>query len=132
MEINNFGDAIFIYLNKYNKNKINNIILREKLIFDHRLLDYYFDHYYSNKEFFISNEFQLANAFYKYIKLISALGKNEEIKTIIEEAVSTNINVAIKKFEPNILNMKKDPMKDFNHKDIKTQIKLSKSLKKKK
>ena len=123
--------------NEENKNKdeqnINNKnlninILKEKLIFDHRLLNYYYENYYSNKDFFTSNEFQLTNAFYKYIKLISVLGKNEEIKSIIEEVELTSINAAIKKFAPNILNMKKDPIKEFNHKDIKTQIKLSKSL----
>jgi len=109
-------------------NRINNIILREKLIFDHRLLNYYYEHYYSNKDFFISNEFQLANAFYKYIKLISALGKNEEIRTIIEDVNITPISTAIKKFASNIMDIKKGDSKSFNNKKINNQIKLSKSL----
>ena len=111
-----------------NSNQMNNIILREKLIFDHRLLNYYYEHYYSNKEFFISNEFQLANAFYKYIKLISALGKSEEIKTIIEEANTTPISTAIKKFASNIMDIKKGDAKIYNNKKINNQIRLSRSL----
>ena len=111
-----------------NNQNLNINVFKEKLIFDHRLLNYYYENYYSNKDFFTSNEFQLTNAFYKYIKLITVLGKNEEIKSIIEEVELTSINTAIKKFAPNILNIKKDPIKEYNHKDIKTQIKLSKSL----
>ena len=115
--------------NQDNKsNNLNNHILREKLIFDHRLLNYYYNHYYSNKDFFISNEFQLANAFYKYIKLIAVLGKSEEIKTIIEEAESIQIATAIKKFAPNLVDIKKEETKGFNSKNINNQIRLSKSL----
>ena len=118
---------------KNTNNEKKNNILKEEIIFDHRLLNYYFVHYYSNKDFFISNEFQLANAFYKYIKLISVLGKSEEIKTIIEEVESTGISKAIKKFEPNLKNIKKGEKIDFsNFKDIKNQIRLSKSLQKRK
>ena len=118
-------------LKKYyiKNNNINLNVLKEKLIFDHRLLNYYYENFYSNNEFFESNEFKLTNAFYKYIKLIAVLGKNEEIKKIIEKAESTSINTAMKKFEPNILNIKKDTIKNFNYNNIKTQIKLSKSLK---
>ena len=115
--------------NQDNKsNNLNNNILREKLIFDHRLLNYYYEHYYSNKDFFISNEFQLANAFYKYIKLIAVLGKSEEIKTIIEEAESIQIATAIKKFAPNLVDIKKEETKGFNGINVNNQIRLSKSL----
>ena len=116
--------------NQNNKVNINN--LKEKLIFDHRLLNFYYENYYSNKGFFISNEFQLTNAFYKYIKLIAVLGKNEEIKNIIEEAEVTSVSVAIKRFEPNIQNIKKEFIKDFNIKDVKNTVRLSKSLKRQK
>ena len=110
-------------------NNININILKEKLIFDHRLLNYYYQHFYSSKDFFISNEFQLTNAFYKYIKLIAVLDKNEELKEIIEEAQSTNMNTAIKKFEPNIINIKKENTKFFNNTNYNIQARLSKSLK---
>ena len=116
--------------NNDEKNNINNNLLREQIIFDHRLLNYYYQHYYSNKDFFISNEFQLANTFYKYIKLIAVLGKSEEIQAIIEEVDSTRMTTAIKKFEPNLTDIKKAKTKNFNVVDVKTQIKLSKSLRK--
>ena len=120
---------------KIKDNKVNNSnylqinILKEKLIFDHRLLNYYYEQFYSNKEFFISNEFQLTNAFYKYIKLITVLGKNEEIKTIIKEAKSTSLNNSIKKFEPNMINIKREYTNNYNNKKIKNQLELSKSIK---
>ena len=115
--------------NKKPNSNINVNLLKEKLIFDHRLLNYYYQHFYSNKDFFISNEFQLTNAFYKYIKLIAVLNKNEEIKAIIEEAQTTNINTAIKKFEPNIINIKKEHKQLFTTTNYNIQAKLSKSIK---
>ena len=118
--------------NDNQNNKININSLKEKLVFDHRLLNFYYDNYYSNKDFFVSNEFQLTNAFYKYIKLIAVLGKNEEIKNIIEEADATSVSLAIKRFELNLQNIKKDYIKDFNIKDVKNSVRLSKSLKKQK
>ena len=113
-------------------NPINNknyLILKENLIFDHRLLNFYYEQFYSNKEFYLSNEFQLTNTFYRYIKLIAVLEKNEELKSIIKEAKSTSINNSIKKFEPNIINIKREYTNNYNNKNIKNQIRLSKSIK---
>ena len=116
--------------NQINKNNYLNInLLKEKLIFDHRLLNYYYEQFYSNKEFYLSIEFQLTNTFYRYIKLIAVLEKNEELKTIIKDAKSTSINNSIKKFEPNIINIKREYTNNYNNKNIKTQLRLSKSIK---
>ena len=57
----------------------------KKVIFNEKLYAYYNNLYYSNKEFNQTNEFKLANAFYKYIKLITVLNKSDEAKALIEE-----------------------------------------------
>jgi hypothetical protein len=117
--------------NKNGNNNLNLNILKDKLFFDHRLLNFYYEHFYSNKEFYISSEFKLTNTLYKYIKIIAIWDKNEEIKTMINEAKSMSITNSIKKFEPNIINIKKEYNKNFNFntRNIKTQLRLSKSIK---
>ena len=70
----------------------------KEMIFNEKLLEYYRNLYFTVKEFNQTYEFKLSNAFYKYIKLIIVLNKNEEAKKLIEETASLSEERAKQKF----------------------------------
>ena len=73
------------------------IMEKKKFIFNERLLDYYKNCYYYDN-FNQSNEFQLSNVFYKYIKLIAVLNKSDEAKNLIEQAETLSEESARRKY----------------------------------
>ena len=111
-------------LPKTKKNFMRTLRQREKgIIFNEKLLEYYRNLYFTIKEFNQTNEFKLANAFYKYIKLIIALNKSDEAKQIIEHAQSMSEERAKRKFllgEP-----KKIDTISISKKEVKILNKLS-------
>ena len=73
------------------------VVEKNKFIFNEKLLDYYrYCYYYEN--FNQSQEFQLSNVFYKYIKLIAVLNKSDEAKNLIEQAEILREESARRKF----------------------------------
>ena len=73
------------------------ILEKNKFIFNEKLLDYYRDCYFYG-ELNQTNEFQLSNVFYKYIKLIAVLNKSDEAKNLIEQAETLTEESARRKF----------------------------------
>ena len=73
------------------------VLEKNKFIFNEKLLDYYRDCYFYG-ELNQSNEFQLSNVFYKYIKLIAVLNKSDEAKNLIEQAEIMTEESARRKF----------------------------------
>ena len=73
------------------------VVEKNKFIFNEKLLDYYRDCYYY-ENFNESQEFQLSNIFYKYIKLIAVLDKSDEAKNLIEQAEILREESARRKF----------------------------------
>ena len=92
-------------------------IKENNIIFDEKLLEYYRNLYFSIKDFNQTNEFQLSNAFYRYIKIISVLNKSEEAKQVIEEAEAMSEERAKRKFSVNEANKKIDKLNNLNKKE---------------
>ena len=88
----------------------SNLTKIKKVHFNHKVYSYFKHEYFHNKEFSNSNEFQLANIFYKYIKLISVQGKNEESDDLINKVNNMTETEALKKFAKSykLLNSKKN------------------------
>ena len=88
----------------------SNLTKIKKVHFNHKVYSYFKHEYFHNNEFSNSNEFQLANIFYKYIKLISVQGKNEESDDLINKVNNMTETEALKKFAKSykILNNKKN------------------------
>ena len=88
----------------------SNLTKIKKVNFNHKVYSYFKHEYFNNKEFSNSNEFQLANIFYKYIKLISVQGKNEESDDLINKVNNMTETEALKKFAKSykLLNNKKN------------------------
>jgi hypothetical protein len=62
------ADTKILNVNKLNLNNLEQI---KKVRFNHNIFIFLKKEYYNSEEFSKSNEFELANIFYKYIKLIS-------------------------------------------------------------
>ena len=88
----------------------SNLTKIKKVHFNHKVYSYFKHEYFHNNEFSNSNEFQLANIFYKYIKLISVQGKNEESDDLINKVNNMTETEALKKFAKSykLLNNKKN------------------------
>jgi hypothetical protein len=98
------------------KDYIRTIKIKENnIIFDEKLLEYYRNLYFSLKDFNQTNEFQLSNAFYRYIKIISVLNKSEEAKQLIEEAESMSEERAKRKFS--LIEANKKTLNNINKKE---------------
>ena len=92
-------------------------IKENNIIFDEKLLDYYRNLYFSIKDFNQTNEFQLSNAFYRYIKIISVLNKSEEAKQLIEEAEAMSEERAKRKFSVSEAHKKTDKINSLSKKE---------------
>ena len=106
------------YVPTMNKDYIRTMKLKENnIIFDEKLLEYYRNLYFSIKDFNQTNEFQLSNAFYRYIKIISVLNKSEEAKQLIEEAEAMSEEGAKRKFSVIEANKKSEKLNSLNKKE---------------
>ena len=85
-------------LNDNVKLNLNNIEQIKKVKFNQNIFNYLQKEYYNSEEFSKSNEFELANIFYKYIKLISVQGKNEEALELIKKVNKMDESSAHQKF----------------------------------
>ena len=84
---------------KIKKKFIRTMRQKEKnIIFNDDLLQFYKNLYFTVKEFNQTYEFKLSNAFYRYIKLIIVLNKNDEAKHLVEIAESITEEGAKRKF----------------------------------
>ena len=90
------------------------VLEKNKFIFNEKLLEFYRDCYFDG-ELNQSNEFQLSNVFYKYIKLIAVLNKSDEAKNIIEQAEMLGEEAARRKFGNNHNNIEKKDSKKSNN-----------------
>ena len=100
------------------KDYIRTIKIKENnIIFDEKLLEYYRNLYFSVKDFNQTNEFQLSNAFYRYIKIISVLNKSEEAKQLIGEAESMSEERAKRKFSASEVSKKAEKLNNISKKD---------------
>ena len=66
--------------------------------FNHELYNYFTDEYFHSSDFSKSNEFQLANIFYRYIKLISVQNKSDEATGLINKVTKISEKDALKRF----------------------------------
>ena len=66
--------------------------------FNHELYNYFTDEYFQSSDFSKSNEFQLANIFYRYIKLISVQNKSDEATGLINKVTKISEKDALKRF----------------------------------
>ena len=115
-ENNQFGGISLKSINKgtmtINENstmKINNIsALVSNLFFNHQIYAFFKNEYYNNEDFCQTNEFQLANIFYRYIKLISVQDKSFEATSLINRVGKMSENTALKKFNQNQKNQVKE------------------------
>ena len=115
-ENNQFGGISLKTLNKatmtLNENstmKMNNIsALISNLFFNHQIYAFFKNEYYNSEDFCQTNEFQLANIFYRYIKLISVQDKSFEATSLINRVAKMSENTALKKFNQNQKNQVKE------------------------
>ena len=70
----------------------------QKLKFDHILYNYFKDEYYKSNNLSESTEFELANIFYRYIKLISVGGKSPEATKLITKVNAISEEEGMKRF----------------------------------
>ena len=89
------ADTKILNVNKLNLNNLEQI---KKVRFNHNIFIFLKKEYYNSEEFSKSNEFELANIFYKYIKLISVQGKNEEALELIKKVNKMKESSAHRKF----------------------------------
>ena len=101
------------------------VLERNKFIFNEKLLDYYRDCYFYG-ELNQTNEFQLSNVFYKYIKLIAVLNKSDEAKNLIEQAETLREETARRKFGNAYNNDNKNKNKKNNQNHLFTDLILKK------
>ena len=101
------------------------VLEKNKFIFNERLLDYYRDCYFYG-ELNQTNEFQLSNVFYKYIKLIAVLNKSDEAKNLIEQAETLREESARRKFGNAYNNSNKKKNKKVNQNQIFTDLIMKK------
>ena len=66
--------------------------------FNHLFYEYFSKKYFESNDFSKSNEFQLANIFYRYIKLISVQNKSDEATSLINKISSISEKDALKRF----------------------------------
>ena len=129
---NNFYKIATTFLNKKNagtnigfSNKLIPIIRKDiirakrkkekNIIFNQALFGFYKDLYFSLNEFNQTDEFKLSNTFYKYIKIISVLNKNDEVKLLIEQTDLLSPENAERKFLSHKINKKIETNKSNNN-----------------